>query len=171
VKCCEVEELKKLSEQLPELCRKFGVRVLMAESERLTVAQLGAYRRLLKGITVTTVGTDKIIDTLRMGKKDFEIDIEKAPYVEMIYEAFLNGEKTREIAKKLNSIGVKTKRGNLFETRSVEYILSNPVYTGKFQRKGNDIVDGQHKPIIDEITYKKAQEILKRRRETKKRLS
>ncbi|MBQ5591696.1 MAG: aminopeptidase P family protein [Clostridia bacterium] len=74
VKCCEVEELKKLSEQLPELCRKFGVRVLMAESERLTVAQLGAYRRLLKGITVTTVGTDKIIDTLRMVKKDFEIE-------------------------------------------------------------------------------------------------
>lgn len=107
----------------------------------------------------------------KMGKKDFEIDVKKAPYVEMIYEAFLNGEKTREIAKKLNSIGVKTKRGNLFETRSVEYILSNPVYTGKFQRKGNDIVDGQHKPIIDEITYKKAQEILKRRRETKKRLS
>ena len=73
VKCCEVQELKKVSEQLPELCKKFGVRVLMAESERLTVAQLGAYRKILKGITLTTIGTDKIIDRLRMVKQEFEI--------------------------------------------------------------------------------------------------
>ena len=73
VKCCEVQELKKVSEQLPGLCKKFGVRVLMAESERLTVAQLGSYRKILKGITLTTVGTDKIIDRLRMVKQEIEI--------------------------------------------------------------------------------------------------
>ncbi|MBQ7043843.1 MAG: aminopeptidase P family protein [Clostridia bacterium] len=73
VKCCEVEELRKTSEQLPELCRKFGVRVLMTESERLTVAELNAYRKILKGITLTTVGTDKIIDKLRMVKSEIEI--------------------------------------------------------------------------------------------------
>lgn len=72
VRCCEVAELKKVSEQLPELCKKFGVKVLMAESERLTVAQLNSYRKILKGITLTTVGTDKLIDRLRMVKTEDE---------------------------------------------------------------------------------------------------
>ena len=29
VKCCEVAELRKVSEQLPELCKSFGVKVLI----------------------------------------------------------------------------------------------------------------------------------------------
>lgn len=74
VKCCEVAELRKTSEQLPELCKKFGVKVLMVESERLTVAQLKAYRKILKGILLTTVGTDKLIDELRLVKSEYELE-------------------------------------------------------------------------------------------------
>lgn len=74
VKCCEVEELKKASEQLPELCRRFGVKTLMVESDRLTVSQLRAYRKILKGILLTTVGTDKLIDSLREVKSKEELD-------------------------------------------------------------------------------------------------
>ena len=70
----------------------------------------------------------------KMGQKHFEIDDEQAAYVRMIYEDFLSGSSSRSIAVKLNELGVRTIRGNLFEKRSVEYILSNPVYIGKFRR-------------------------------------
>lgn len=96
----------------------------------------------------------------KMGEKDFEIDEQQAYYVKMMYESFLCGDSCKKIAKRLNEFGVTTKRGNLFETRGVEYILSNPVYTGKFRRNGSCIVQGHHEPIIDEITYQKVQERL-----------
>ncbi len=108
VRCCEVAELKKVSEQLPELCRQFGCRVLMAESERLTVAQLNAYRRILKGITLTTVGTDKIIDTLRMVKSEKELQcvVRAQRIAEKAFEHILGfireGVTEREIALELD---------------------------------------------------------------------
>ncbi len=108
VRCCEVEELKKVTEQLPEFCRRFGVKVLMTESERLTVAQLASYRKILKGFTLTTVGTDKLIDTLRMVKSEEEkVSVIKAQRIaEKAYEHILGfikeGVTEREIALELD---------------------------------------------------------------------
>ena len=73
VKCCEVAELVKFSEQVPLYCKKFGCSLMGVEADRLTVTQLKAYRKALKGITLTTVGTDKAIDTVRMVKTDEEV--------------------------------------------------------------------------------------------------
>lgn len=108
VKCCEVAELKKVSEQLPELCKKLGVKVLMTESERLTVAQLNSYRKLLKGITLTSVGTDKLIDRLRMVKSEEEKNsvIKAQRIAEKAYEHILGfireGVTERQIALELD---------------------------------------------------------------------
>ena len=108
VKCCEVAELRKASEQLPELCKKFGVGVLMAESERLTVAQLKAYRKILKGILLTTVGTDEMIDELRMVKSEYELEsVTKAQRIaEKAFDHILcfirEGVTEREIALELD---------------------------------------------------------------------
>lgn len=108
VKCCEVTELKKISEQLPELCQKLGIRVLMTESERLTVAQLNSYRKLLKGTTLTSVGTDKLIDRLRMVKSEDEKNsvIKAQRIAEKAYEHILGfireGVTEREIALELD---------------------------------------------------------------------
>ena len=74
VKCCEVAELRKISEQLPQLCESFGVKKLMVEAERLTVSQLGAYRKILKGVSLTVKGTDELIDSFRMTKSREELD-------------------------------------------------------------------------------------------------
>ncbi|MDY3918536.1 MAG: recombinase family protein [Candidatus Limivivens sp.] len=108
----------------------------------------------------------------RMGEGCFEIDSEKAALVRMIYADFLNGESYRRIAEKLNEMGVRSNRGNLFESRTVEYILSNPVYLGKLRRnlEGHDptdrfhqgervtVVDGEHEPLLEEEIFQKAQE-------------
>ncbi len=108
----------------------------------------------------------------KMGKEKYVIDEETAPVVRMIYEDFLNGMPYRQIATKLNDMGVRSTRGNLFENRAVEYILSNPTYLGKIRRNPNGIdrtdryhrgedvviVDAKHEPILSEETYKAVQE-------------
>ena len=75
---------------------------------------------------------------------------------------------------KLNSMGIRSKRGNSFESRTVEYILSNPVYIGKLRRNLNGVdkhdrfhrgenvivVDGKHSPIIDPEMFENVQQML-----------
>lgn len=98
----------------------------------------------------------------QMGSEHFEIDNEKAPFVTMIFHDFLQGSSCRQIAQKLNALGVRTSRGNLFESRSITYILSNPTYLGKLRRrafsdKDLTIVEGKHLPLIEETMFQTAQ--------------
>ena len=107
----------------------------------------------------------------RMGEEYFEIDDEKAKVVRMIYQDFLQGMPYRQIVSKLNGMGIRTNRGNLFESRTVEYILTNPVYTGKLRRSAEGVrrndryyqgkqvrtVDAGHKPIVTEESFEKVQ--------------
>ncbi len=107
----------------------------------------------------------------RMGKEHFEIDLYQASLVTMIYQDFLKGLSCRQIAGKLNEMGILSNRGNPFESRTVEYILSNPTYCGKLRRnlQGTDrtdrfhrsenvmIVNGFHKAIISEELYDSVQ--------------
>ena len=107
----------------------------------------------------------------KMGTNHFEIDEDTAPFVCMMYEDFRNGISYRQIAAKLNNMGVRSNRGNLFENRTVAYILSNPVYLGKQRRhsSGNnrkdrflrgedvDIVNAMHEPIITEELFSAVQ--------------
>ena len=102
-----------------------------------------------------------------MGEDKFEIDTEKAAIVRMIYNDFLDGMGYRQIATKLNDMKIRTNRGNLWENRTVEYVLSNPVYIGKFRRNPNGIdrsdrfhqgkdvlvVNGEHEAIITEEQF------------------
>lgn len=105
----------------------------------------------------------------------FVPDEEKAPIVQRIFNDFNSGIPTRQIAQKLNSIGVRSTKGNSFENRTVEYILTNPVYIGKLRRSKNGrdnrdrfhqsaentlIVDGRHESIIDTAAFDKAQQKL-----------
>ena len=110
----------------------------------------------------------------KIGENCFEIDEKTEPIVKMIFNDFINGTPTRQIAIKLNSMGIRSKRGNAFENRTVEYILSNPVYIGKLRRnlngidkhdrfhRGEDVivVDGKHSPIIDPEVFENVQQIL-----------
>lgn len=110
----------------------------------------------------------------KMGENRFEVDEKIASIVKMIFYDFINGMSTRQIAIKLNSMRIRSKRGNTFESRTVEYILSNPVYIGKLRRnlngidkydrfhRGDDvaIVNGGHISLIDQNTFGCAQERL-----------
>lgn len=70
INCCEVEEQKT---GLIEYAKRLGIKALAVEADRLTVTQLKNLRKTLHGIKLTTVGTDKIIDSFRAIKTDEEI--------------------------------------------------------------------------------------------------
>lgn len=93
----------------------------------------------------------------------FAPDEVNAPIVQMMYSDYLAGMGAREIAMKLNDMGIRTTKGKLFENRTIEYILTNVTYTGKLRRSKNGrdnldrfhestdnttIIDGRHEPII-----------------------
>ena len=91
------------------------------------------------------------------------------PLIVEIFDLFLSGRGYREIASIMNERGIRTRYGNLWENRTVEYIIRNPVYIGKlrFSKKGRirrdysnenmQIVDGKHPPLISQETFDKAQ--------------
>ena len=99
-------------------------------------------------------------------------DPDTAPALQRIFTDYLNGKGLRTIAMELNDAGIRTRRGNKFENRTVKYILQNPVYIGKIRwsptgkadyRAGNDdtlIIDGTHEPLIDNDLWRKAQDRL-----------
>ncbi len=111
----------------------------------------------------------------KMGDDVFVPNEATAPIVKMIFEDYIAGAGVRKIAMKLNDMGVRSTKGNLFENRTVEYILTNPTYLGKLRRNPNGrdnadrfhqsedtvIVDGQHEPIISEELFRQANERLK----------
>ena len=102
----------------------------------------------------------------KMINGQYVIDEEAKPYVLKIFSEYMNGKSCREIAQWLNAKGIRTKRGNKFENRTVYYIIHNPVYAGYIRwdvdgrgarshyRDGKEmIVRSSHEPYVDEKTY------------------
>ena len=97
---------------------------------------------------------------------------DEAAQVRRIFDSFLAGKGLYPIARELNGMGVRTHRGNRFENRTVEYILRNPVYTGKlrwnptgrtqrdFSSEALIIAEGEHAPLISQETWEAAQQRL-----------
>ena len=109
----------------------------------------------------------------RMNNGILEIVENEANIVRLIFEKFTSKELNMlQLAKYVNDLGYTTHRGNKFENRTVEYILSNPVYlgfarwtpSGKLKRgkiaEDTIIKKSQHSPIISEDLFNKAKEII-----------
>lgn len=93
---------------------------------------------------------------------------DEAEIVKLIYNKFINDEMTMmELARYINNLGFRTKRGGKFENRTINYIILNPVYkgysrwtpNGKLKREelyNNNrsiITKGNFESIIDEKTW------------------
>lgn len=98
-------------------------------------------------------------------KKPKEVPViqnDEALIIRKIFHMYVNEKRVlSDIASILNKQGIKTRRGNKWETRTIVYILENPFYIGKIRwnyydknknsRKNTDdviISDGEHEPII-----------------------
>ena len=113
-----------------------------------------------------------------MENKKLVIMPKEAEIVRFIFEKFTSKEMgMRTLALYLNDLGIKSKRGNIFENRTIEYILNNPVYIGKarwtptgrmrrnFNHPDTIIKDSNHEPIITQELWDKAQIIIKENKE------
>ena len=133
-----------------------------------TEVRRGMTERVRQGGAVSTAPIGYIY-------KDRQLVVEpqEAEVVRMIYRDFLSGSAVMAITKKLNSLGIKTKRGGVWENRTVRYVLTNPVYIGRVRwspEGTNDyhktdgwndktmLVDGAHEAILSEADFEAAQE-------------
>ena len=78
-----------------------------------------------------------------------------ASIVKKIFNDFISGKKQYEIVNDLSNSKIKMSK------QHINGILKNYLYIGKLKTKCTDtLIDGVHEPIIDEITFYKAQNIL-----------
>ncbi len=114
-------------------------------------------------VTVAPFGYD-------LKDKQFYPNPVNAPLVESIFSSYAAGASVTAIVRKMNALGSRTTRGNLWEVRTIKYILNNPVYIGKIRWNPNGItgqnyndenimiVDGHHQPIISQELWKAVQD-------------
>ncbi|MGN0463838.1 MAG: recombinase family protein [Acutalibacteraceae bacterium] len=119
-----------------------------------------------------------------------EIVPEEAYFIKKIFELYLDGYSTRDIANYINSQGARTRRGNEWRPTNVQDALSNEKYVGdmlmqktfsydciaKKKKKNNGelpkyLISNNHKPIIDRETFKMAQSEKAKRNSKRKKSS
>lgn len=107
--CDEVKEIKSISETLVPLITSMGVSAIHIEADRMTVASLGGYRRLLPDVSFVTDGAlDREINLMRSVKTREEVQkIEKAQRIaEKAFDHILTfisaGKTEREISLELD---------------------------------------------------------------------
>lgn len=106
------------------------------------------------------------------------INEKEARTVRRIFELYIAGNGYKAIANCVNKEGHVGKRGKPFSISTIKTILENPVYVGMIRydvrrnwtdkRRGNMnptpiLQQGEHQPIISQLDWEKAQQILKKR--------
>ena len=103
--------------------------------------------------------------------KKLIVNTDEAEIIKYVFISFSEGISAPQIAAELNDKGFRTRNGKLFESRTVRYILQNPIYAGftrwskdgrmasnrRFDSENFIIVKGDHEPIISEKTFQIAQ--------------
>lgn len=109
--------------------------------------------------TIYVRGTEqkKIVDIL--------IHPEESQTVEWMYREYLQCGSMNGIAEKLNSQGITTKTGNLWQMSSVCRVLENVSYIGHVRTINNKTVKGAFPPIIDESLFNEVQKLIAQHRE------
>ncbi|MHB1126860.1 MAG: recombinase family protein [Bacillota bacterium] len=116
---------------------------------------------------------------------EIEIDPKQAEIVRMIFDDYISGMGCNLIAKKLRGMGVLRPRAGTWDSDRVAEIIKNEKYAGNslLQKKYVDnhltktvmrnygmlpkyYAEDTHPPIVDEATFKKAQEIMAENRES-----
>ena len=160
-----------------------------SESENISANIKWGIRQRMKNGTYTfkfnTYGYKKGLDG------EPEIVPEEAEFIKRIFDLYLDGYSTSNIAKDINEKGARTRKGNLWDDKRVQDVLSNEKYVGdllyqktyssdcigKKRKKNNGelpkyLISNNHTPIISREIFKLAQaERAKRNAKRKKSCS
>lgn len=99
-------------------------------------------------------------------RKSIEIIPEEAKNVAYIYGQYISGKSIYMLAREFSSSGIRTHCGNLFDSRQVKRILSNPIYYGTVESKINGKlyrVENVHPGIISKEQFEAAQKVTEER--------
>ena len=143
-----------------------GLLSVFAQLEREQIKermQLGKLGRAKSGKSMmwarTSYGYDYHKETGTISVNSWQADT-----IRNIFDWYLSGISITKIRDALNDKHGEDKGGKTWNYRAVRLILSNPVYCGYNQYKGQ-LYPGNHKPIISDEVFNKAQEELKIRQE------
>lgn len=98
-------------------------------------------------------------------------DPKTAPLIRKAFEMFATGRYSkRDVLRKLNAVGLRTKRGRPLTAQSLSSILKNPIYTGRVvvPRWCVDL-PGDFEPIVSESLFRTVQALLRDRRPNSRR--
>ena len=121
--------------------------------------------------------------------KSIHVNKEEAEIVKLIFQMYVKGQGATLIKKELNTLGYKSKKGNLWTQSTVIGIIRNEKYKGDIllgktftvdpisKRRLDNLgeedqfyIKDHHEPIVSEEVFEKAQEILKRRGKDRSRV-
>lgn len=90
------------------------------------------------------------------GKSKIYQDEKKAPIIKKAFELIaFEGLSTQETAERVSSLGLTSRTGSTITKSQLWKIIKNPFYYGYF-RWNNELVEGAHEPIVDQETWKRA---------------
>ena len=135
-------------------------------AEEVRKGMTGRAKRGLHNVTVPLYGYDRTEDGQLVVIPD------QAETVRWIFDQYIRGIGTTNIAKMLNDKGIRRNQGAKWDQHKVMMTITNLHYIGKIHWKAENlpeseriIRDGTHESIVSKEVFDKAQNILKRRRE------
>ncbi len=102
--------------------------------------------------------------------KKLEINPATAPIVKEIFDLYANGKSQRQIVDILNEKRYMTSENKPFRIGSLATMLSNRKYIGIYSYKDEIEIKGGVPAIVDEETFEKVQEMLKKNKRTSGRM-
>ena len=93
--------------------------------------------------------------------KKYVIDPQYAPTVRLIFNLYAEGKTVTEIVRELNAQGLRTRKGTVFSTNSLNRLLKNKKYIGVYTYNNEVSIEHAIPPIVDEDLFYKVQELLK----------
>ena len=100
-------------------------------------------------------------------QKHFQVDDITAQSVKTIFNMYIRGESNAAICEYLNSHGMRTVQGNLFNKNSINRIIKNRKYIGEYKYQDIVIKNGIPRIISDDV-FSLAQREMEKRRTHKK---
>ncbi len=92
-------------------------------------------------------------------KRKYVIDPDTAPFVQLMFAKYAEGEPMQSICDEFNEAGLRTSRGNPFGVKTMHRMLKNRAYIGEY-RHGEFVVPGGMPALVDGETFDRAQKRL-----------
>ena len=130
--------------------------VARAEVERKSARQIAAARQRAQ------LGRPPVGARLTGYTTKGEVIPDEAEVVRRIFELFLQRNQLKQVARRLEDEGHKTRTGVKWGSPSVRSILTNPRYVGRAVYRGQDTgIRGNWEPLVSDEDYDRVQAILR----------